>query len=64
MSDLRSRLHGLDSLDAPDVWERATKLDPRGPDPEPASDRTSRRIVAGVVALAVFVAAGAFSTLR
>lgn len=61
MSDLRSRLRGLDSLEAPDVWERATKLDPRGPDPEPASERASRRIVAGVVALAVFVAAGAFA---
>jgi len=61
MSDLRSRLRGLDSLEAPDLWERATRLDPRGPDPEPASNPASRRLLAGFVALAVFLAAGAFA---
>src|SRR5262245_13551402 len=61
MRDLTNRLRDLDELDTPDVWERATNLDPRGPDPEPTSNPTGKRVLAAVVALAVFVAAGVFA---
>jgi hypothetical protein len=62
MADLKSRLRQLDRLDAPDLWERATRIDPSpSSDADLATHRTQKRIVAGVVAAAVFIAAGAFA---
>jgi hypothetical protein len=49
-------------LETPDVWRRATTLDPRPERDELASGhRSSKRSVAGIVAFAVFIAAGAFA---
>ena len=61
MADLRSKLRLLDQLDAPDLWERSRSMDPAGPDPEPREDGSNRRLTAGIVAIAVFIAAGAFA---
>jgi hypothetical protein len=62
MADLKTRLRHLDRLDAPDIWERATSIQPpRTPDVEAPSRATRRRVVAGVVAAVVFIAAGAFA---
>jgi len=62
MTDAKSRLRPLDRLETPDVWGRATTLDPRSEMDEVASGhRSSKRSVAGIVAFAVFIAAGAFA---
>jgi hypothetical protein len=64
MPNARKRLRSLDLIETPDVWHRATTLEPgdesvdRGfGDPR----RTRQRIVAGLVGFAVFLAAGAFA---
>ena len=62
MTDAKSRLRPLDRLETPDLWRRATTLDPRSEMDEVASGhRSSKRSVAGIVAFAVFIAAGAFA---
>jgi hypothetical protein len=62
MTDAKSRLRPLDRLETPDLWSRATTLDPRSEMDEVASDhRSSKRSIAGIVAFAVFIAAGAFA---
>jgi hypothetical protein len=62
MTDARSRLRHLDRLDTPDVWLLATTFDPRPEKDEAASGhRSSKRSIAGIVAFAVFIAAGAFA---
>lgn len=61
MADLKKKLHGLDRLNAPDLWERGTSVDPVGPDPDAAEKPRGRRLTAAVVAIAVFVVAGAFA---
>ena len=62
MTDAKSRLRPLDRFETPDVWGRATTLDPRSEMDEVASGhRSSKRSVAGIVAFAVFIAAGAFA---
>jgi hypothetical protein len=62
MTDAKSRLRPLDRLETPDVWRRATSLDPRSEMDEIASGhRSSKRSIAGIVAFAVFIAAGAFA---
>src|SRR5512132_1282792 len=62
MTDAKSRLGPLDRLETPDVWRRVTTLDPSPERDELASGhRSSKRSVAGIVAFAVFIAAGAFA---
>jgi hypothetical protein len=62
MTDAKSRLRPLDRLETPDLWRRATTLDPRSEMDEVASGRRSpKRSIAGIVAFAVFIAAGAFA---
>ncbi len=62
MTDTNRRLRALDRLETPDVWRRATTLDPGSDVDEVASGhRSSRRSVAAIVAFAVFIAAGAFA---
>src|SRR6476661_5934448 len=62
MTYAKSRLRPLDRLETPDLWRRATTLDPRSEMDEVASGhRSSKRSVAGIVAFAVFIAAGAFA---
>jgi hypothetical protein len=61
MGDLKTKLHGLDRLNAPDLWDRGTSIDPVGPDPDAAERPRGRRLTAAVVAIALFVAAGAFA---
>jgi hypothetical protein len=62
MTDAKTRLRPLDRLETPDVWRRATTLDPRPEMDEVASGQHgSKRWIAGVVAFAVFIAAGAFA---
>ena len=62
MTDAKSALRPLDRLETPDLWRRATTLDPRSDMDEVASGhRSSKRSVAGIVAFAVFIAAGAFA---
>jgi hypothetical protein len=62
MTDAKSRLRPLDRLETPDLWRRATTLDPRPEMDEVASGRrSSKRSIAGIVAFAVFIAAGAFA---
>ncbi|MGZ4131684.1 MAG: hypothetical protein ACXVWF_01450 [Actinomycetota bacterium] len=62
MSDAKDRLRALDRVPAPDVWERA-----RGTEPAPERDDVvvgpgaSKRIVAGIVAFALFLGAGVFA---
>ena len=58
MGDLKTKLHGLDQLNAPDLWERGTSIDPVGPDPDTAETPRGRRFTAAIVAIAVFVLAG------
>jgi hypothetical protein len=62
VSSAKHRLRSLDRLDTPDVWDRATsfELDP-ATDHDVAGGRTGGRIVAGVAAAAIFLAAGAFA---
>src|SRR5436189_182572 len=51
MTDAKSRLRPLDRLETPDLWRRATTLDPRSEMDEVASGRrSSKRSVAGIVA--------------
>jgi hypothetical protein len=62
MTDAKSRLRPLDRLETPDLWRRATTVDPRSEMDEVASGhRSSKRWIAGIVAFAVFIAAGAFA---
>jgi hypothetical protein len=62
MTDAKSHLRPLDRLETPDVWRRATTLDLRSEMDEVASGhRSSKRSIAGIVAFAVFIAAGAFA---
>lgn len=62
MTEAKNRLRPLDRLETPDVWRRATTLDPRPEMDEVASGhRSSKRSIAGIVAFAVFIAAGAFA---
>src|SRR6476661_6432942 len=62
MTYAKSRLRPLDRLETPDLWRRATTLDPRSEMDEVASGhRSTKRSVAGIVAFAVFIAAGAFA---
>jgi hypothetical protein len=62
MTDAKSRLRPLDRLETPDLWRRATTLDPRSEMDEVASGhRSPKRSIAGIVAFAVFIAAGAFA---
>jgi len=61
MGDLKAKLHGLDRLDAPDLWERATSIEPEGPDPDTSHKPGPRRLTAAVVSIALFIVAGAFA---
>ena len=61
MKSLKDRLDALDQLDTPDVWQRARSLAlDRTPEPAPPRHR-SGRLTAGVVGVAVFIAAALFS---
>ena len=60
MSDTKQRLEGLDRLEAPDVWDRALRMEPAG-DLEDPSRSVGRRVVVIVVAFALFIAAGSFA---
>jgi hypothetical protein len=53
----KERLRPLDRIDPPDVWHRATRLDPLGDVPEGPQPSWQRRVAAGTVAFAVFAGA-------
>ena len=57
MRDEKQRLRPLDRIDPPDVWHRATRLDPVGDVPEGPQPSWQRRVAAGTVAFAVFAGA-------
>ena len=57
MRDAKQRLRPLDRIDPPDVWHRATRLDPAGDVPEGPQPSWQRRVAAGTVAFAVFAGA-------
>jgi hypothetical protein len=61
MTDAKQRLRALDRLDTPDVWERALSLEPTSELDGSAEHPTRKRVVAIVVAFAVFAAAAAFA---
>ncbi len=60
MTDTKQRLRALDRLETPDVWERALSLDPSLELEGPVELPTRKRLVAIVVAFALFAAAGVF----
>jgi hypothetical protein len=57
MRDAKQRLRPLDRIDPPDVWHRATQLDPVGEVPPAPQPSLQSRVAAGVVAFAVFAGA-------
>ena len=62
MKTAKDRLSPLDQLETPDVWARAKSLEPGlSSDPESPATPRSGRLVAAVVAFAVFIAAGVFA---
>ena len=61
MRDVKDRLRGLDAAQAPDLWTDAQQRTPREQLELPTPDRRgASRIGAGVVAIAVFIAASLF----
>jgi hypothetical protein len=57
MRDAKERLRPLDRIHPPDVWHRATRLDPIGDVPDGPGPSWQRRVAAGTVAFAVFAGA-------
>ena len=57
MRDSKQRLRSLDRIDPPDVWHRATRLEPIGDVPPAPQPTWQRRVAAGTVAFAVFAGA-------
>jgi len=62
MRDAKQRLRPLDHVDPPEVWHRATSMQPLGDVPDPIDQPSvPRRVAAGVVAFAVFAGAVALA---
>lgn len=57
MRDAKQRLRPLDRIEPPDVWHRASGLEPVGELPELPQATWQRRVAAGTVAFAVFAGA-------
>src|SRR5512142_2365622 len=59
---MREQMNGLDELEMGELWSEARRRTPRAqPEPPPPGRSTSSRILAAVVAFAVFIVAGAFA---